>query len=314
MLFGLFEIAGWTPSDIPDLHGRVAIVTGGNSGVGFFTSLELARHGAKTYLACRDRNRAEEAVKKIKDVVPDADLEILNFDLTRIHSAHLAAEDFLKRETRLDILVNNAGILSSGYELSPDGIEVQACNGTGHFAFTIPLLPILIETSKYNPHVRIVNVASEAHRAAWRPDFSSLLGINQKSLGRFFRYSNSKLSNILFTNELQKKLNNSMVTCTSVHPGAVNTNLGNGYLKAFPILKLIKWIISWFLTSAEKGAYNQLYASTSPEAESSEFKGAYLVPNCKIGLKSELARDSDGKLGEQFWNLCEALVRENLKP
>lgn len=314
-MFGFFEKRPWSTDQIPDLNGRVAIVTGSNNGIGYCTALELTRHGAKTYLACRNSTKAKNAIDKIKAAVPGSDPQFLAFDLTSLNSAHSAAQRFLELESRLDILVNNAGMGFAPYTLSEDGIELQACNGTGHFAFTIPLINLLEKTSQEpNSHVRIVNVSSQAHLWAWSPDFSSLEGLNQKSYGSIARYGLSKLTNILFTNELQKRLKHTKIICTSVHPGGVDTNLGLGdWIEKYPILKILVYVKKWFLLTPEQGAMTSLYAATDFEVETKELRSAYLCPYTEVVKPSWNAQDVDGILGSLFWNLCEALVREKVR-
>ncbi|KAH9459966.1 hypothetical protein Pst134EB_008177 [Puccinia striiformis f. sp. tritici] len=301
----------WSVAKMPDLSGRVAIVTGGNAGIGFATCLELARRGAKVYLASRTESRAKAAIQKIKQLVPDAQLDFIHFDLTILSSAKTAAEKFTSRESRLDILINNAGIIGdTRYELSPDGIELTACNATGHFALTSHLLPILKKTasSVSDPHVRIVNVASLAHLFATNPDLSSLEGINRRDDRPMRRYDHSKLNNVLFTNELQKRLSDTSIYCLSVHPGLVASDIFNGIMSDF----LTNWFTkfgSYIIASPHEGALTQLYAATSPDIETKGLRAAYLVPYGQVGRKSLLAQDHDGKLGQQFWNLCERLMQ-----
>lgn len=316
-MIGLFERIDWTAEQIPDLTGRVAIVTGANTGIGYATALELVRHGAKTYLACRNPTRAKEAIEKIKAVVPGSDPQFLKLDITSLNSAHAAAHEFLTLENRLDILVNNAGIALTPYQLSEDGIELQLCNATGHFAFTCPLLDLLEKTSQEpGSHVRIVNVSSHAH--FWvlgTPDFASLNNLNEHSSYCLFdRYGLSKLMNILFTNQLQKRLSHTKIICTSIHPGGVDTTIGiGGLLERYAILKIVVWLKSWILLTPENGAITLLYAATDPEVEAKDLRSAYLCPFAKVARKSQLAQDPEGILGKKLWDLCEALVREKVK-
>ncbi|KAE9389911.1 NAD(P)-binding protein [Gymnopus androsaceus JB14] len=310
----------WQVSSIPDLTGRVAIVTGGNTGLGFVTVRELARKGADVYMLCRQESRALAAIEKIKsELGPDtkSKIEFIKFDLQNLKSATKAAQDFMERETRLDILVNNAGIMATPYELSPDGIEAQACNGTGHFALTIPLLPLLKQTAALpDSHVRIVNISSIGYQFArlGSPDFSSLEGLNQKA-GAWVRYGFSKLSNILFTNELQTRLIESgtaNIYCLSVHPGGVNTELSRGPVQSWPILASLFSLTKYIMLTPEQGALTQLYAATAPEVEEKDLKAALLFPIAKLTRKKAIAEDKDRKLGIQFWDLCEALVTEKV--
>ncbi|KAJ3742980.1 hypothetical protein DFH05DRAFT_1498829 [Lentinula detonsa] len=319
MGLNIFSGKQWDVSSIPDLSGRVAIVTGGNTGLGYITVRELARKGARVYMLSRTESRALTAIEKIKgELGPDLQPEILyiNFDLLSLKSAKKAAEEFIQREGRLDVLVNNAGIMATPYELSPDGIEIQACNGTGHFALTVTLLPLLKETAAMpDSHVRIVNVTSNGYLAAHTttPDFSSLEGLNQKTWSTWVRYGLSKLTNILFTNELQKRLAESGTTniyCLSIHPGVVATELARGPQQSWPILAPMWVIISMLLMTPDQGALTQLYAATSPEVEEKDLKAALLFPVAQLKGKTSIAEDKDGKLGGDFWALCEALMRQ----
>lgn len=186
-------------------------------------------------MASRNKSKAEEAIKTIKEKLGAANstepsIEFLEFDLTKLSSCKSAAENFLAKEERLDILVNNAGIMATPYKLSDDGIELQACNAIGHFAFTIPLLPILKKTDALpNSQVRVVNLSSIAHKAASaKVDFTSLEGVNRDYSSTAIRYGNSKLANMLFNNELQSQLEGTNIHCLAVHPGVVDTNLFQG--------------------------------------------------------------------------------------
>ncbi|KAJ3759959.1 short chain dehydrogenase [Lentinula raphanica] len=309
----------WDVSSIPDLTGRVAIVTGGNTGIGYITVRELARKGARVYMLSRTEARALAAIEKIKEeLAPEVQPEIvyINFDLLSLKSCKQAAEEFLRREQRLDILVNNAGIMATPYELGPDGIEIQACNGTGHFALTVTLLPLLKETAAMpDSHVRVVNVSSSGYTMAstTTPNFTSLEGLNQKTCAAMQRYGLSKLTNILLTNELQKRFIESGITnvyCLSIHPGVVATELARGPSQSWPLIAPLWKVIPRFLKTPEQGALTQLYAATSPEVEEKDLKAALLFPVGQVTSKNSLAEDKDGKLGSDFWNLCEALMQE----
>ncbi|KAJ3978801.1 short chain dehydrogenase [Lentinula detonsa] len=309
----------WAISSIPNLSGRVAIVTGGNTGLGYITVRELARKGARVYMLSRTDTRALAAIEKIKgELGPELkpEIEYINFDLLSLKSAKKAAETFIQRENRLDILVNNAGIMATRYELGPDGIEIQACNGTGHFALTVSLLPLLKETAAMpDSHVRIVNLSSVGYLFTYfgKPDFSSLEDLN-RNRSTWVRYGISKLMNILLTNELQKRLAESgttnIVYCLSVHPGVVDTELIRGPLQSWPILAPLAKITKLFSVTPEQGALTQLYAATSPEIEEKDLKAALLFPVAQLKAKASLAEDRNGKLGGDFWALCEALMRQ----
>lgn len=274
-------------------------------------------------MASRNQTKALEAIQNIKselDHHPSSDpkptsIEFLPFDLSILSSGKSAAETFLSKENRLDILINNAGIMATPYQLSQDGIELQACNAIGHFALTIPLLPILKQTDSSSPdsQVRIVNLSSIAHQAASsQPDFSSLEAINRSYSSTWTRYGNSKLANILFNNELQRRLEGTNIHCIAVHPGVVDTDLFRGVAQSWPILKpaisLQSWFRGIFFISPQQGAFTSLYAATSAEVNEKKLKGAYLVPYGKVQTPTKLAQDPDHRLAQEFWSTCESLV------
>ncbi|KAJ3847226.1 short chain dehydrogenase [Lentinula lateritia] len=309
----------WKVTDIPDLSGRVAIVTGGNTGLGYITVRELARNGARVYMLSRTESRALAAIEKIKTELGselNPEIEYINFNLLSLKSAKKAAEEYMQREQRLDILVNNAGIMATPYELGPDGIEIQACNGTGHFALTVSLLSILKDTAAMpGSHVRIVNITSGGYMFAnfTKPDFTSLEGLNQKTFGTWGRYGLSKLTNILLTNELQKRFIAAGITniyCLAVHPGAVNTELSRGLLESWPFLAPLRRIGRMMTMNPDRGALTQLYAATSPEVEEKDLKATLLFPIAQVEAKASMAKDKDGKLSRDFWRLCEELMRQ----
>ncbi|POV97761.1 hypothetical protein PSHT_14382 [Puccinia striiformis] len=286
MVFGFFE-THWSFDQIPDLTGKVAIVTGGNSGLGYITCLELARKNAKVYMASRNKSKAEEAIIKIKEELTKSKkegegesdrepfIEFLEFDLSKLSSGKSTAEEFLKKENRLDMLINNAGIMATPYELSPDGIELQACNGIGHYGLTVPLLDILKKTDKEEGS-----------------------------------------QNILFNNELQRRLQDTNIHCLAVHPGVVDTDLFRGLEESYPIIKPILGLKSFLrgtvFLSPEQGTITQLYAATSPEITEKKLKGKYLVPYAQVQDPSVLAQDKENTLSLQFWSLCESLYESKI--
>ncbi|KAI9601131.1 hypothetical protein H4Q26_000933 [Puccinia striiformis f. sp. tritici PST-130] len=302
-MFGFFEGPRWTAEQIPDLKGRVAIVTGANGGIGYVTALELVRHGAKTYLACRNETRAKEAIEKIKAIVPGSDPQFLKLDITSLNCAHSAAQEFLELENRLDILVNNAGIAFTPYQLSEDGIELQICNTTGHFAFTVPLLDLLEKTSKEpDSHVRVVVTSSEAHFWVWAPPivhhWKHPGGVDTniaRGKDTYFSTLASTLAELIF------------------HSKNPNIQNSGDWPERYPILKIFDWFKSYVLLTPEQGAITLLYAATDPEVDAKDMRSAYLTPFGKVSKPAKNARDPDGILGTQVWNLCEALVKDKVK-
>jgi len=205
----------WTASQMPDLHGKVAIVTGANSGLGYFTTQELARKGASVVMACRNQQKAKSAMIRIHKEVPKARLNFIALDLANLKSVRNFVKEFEIAFNRLDILCNNAGIMAIPRRETADGFEMQfGTNHLGHFALTA----LLIDTIMKTPKSRIVNVSSIAHRFG-KMNFEDLNG--EKSYQKWTAYGQSKLANILFSLELQRRLTevNSETLCIAAHPG-----------------------------------------------------------------------------------------------
>src|ERR671932_1607469 len=206
---------GWTAADLPDLAGIRAVVTGANSGLGFHTTLELARHGAFVVMGVRDEARGADAIEQVLRQVPLARLEVRRLDLADLASVRAFA-DATKQEP-LDLLVNNAGIMAIPRRETADGFEMQfGTNHLGHFALTGLLLDRITD--------RVVNVSSTMHRRG-KMRFDDLQG--QKSYAKWGAYGQSKLANLLFTYELKRRLAQagSPVKSVACHPGYASTNL-----------------------------------------------------------------------------------------
>ncbi|KAI0048695.1 NAD-P-binding protein [Auriscalpium vulgare] len=321
----LFAKAYHPQHDIPDLSGKVAIVTGANSGIGYHTALQLAAHGARVYLACRTPVKAHAAIETAEAAVPalkgSGRLAFLALDLASLRSCRRAAEDFVEKEGRLDILVNNAGRLSDEYLLTEDGIEQSvSVNHVGMSVFTHGLLGLLKKTAKQpDSDVRIVVVSSGAYRWAMKaPKFASLEDFNdfQGKEGsddwwpKFTRYGTSKLMNLLWVPELQRRLDaeNVPITVMALHPGTVSTD----GLKAYSPWWLNVWISLTAITPTE-GAHTTLFAATSKTvlAERAKFKGAYLEPFGRVvqPVRREVA---DRALATTLWETTEKIAADVL--
>ncbi|GAA5937926.1 hypothetical protein JCM10213_001935 [Rhodosporidiobolus nylandii] len=300
----------WDPeTSLPDLSGKVAIVTGGNTGIGFITAQQLHWKGAKVYIACRSEERARNAKERMDSERPggEANLAYLPFDLTDLESAKSAAQVVLDQEERLDIVVCNAGVMAWPYELK-NGVEVQFWNHLGHFALVHHLLPLLIQTSKL-PHssVRVVNVSSLGHALTSRPDFSSLEGVNKRMLTTWHRYGMSKLANILFTVELQERLKGENIRVNCCHPGNIATELTRGPVASYGILGSAMQAGSRFCMTPSEGAKTQLYLAASTEVDEKDYRGQYFMPIATPATPSALAQDKE--LAKQLWQLSEKVVR-----
>jgi len=285
----------------------VAIVTGGNTGVGYITARELARKNAHVFVASRNKERGEDAVEKIKKETGNNQVEFLHLDLVDLKHVKQTAENFLAKNLPLHILVNNAGIMATPWTLTKDGIQDQfGVNHVGHFLFTKTLLP-KIESSAPS---RIVNVSSLAHNNVEGIEFDK---INQEdALSTWQRYGVSKLANVLFTNSLAKRLEGKEVYANSIHPGFVATELSRGAIENYGIVaKVLANVANLFAKSPEDGALTQLYAATSPKIIENNYRGKYFVPFGIIGQKSAAAQDDE--LAEKLWKYTEDLIDEKLR-
>jgi NAD(P)-dependent dehydrogenase (short-subunit alcohol dehydrogenase family) len=261
----------WTAADIPDLSGTTAVVTGANSGIGFVTARELARHGAHVVLACRSQVRANAAVDELLDAVPDADVAVHLLDLANLASVRAFGET-LPGET-LDLLVNNAGVMALPRRTTADGFEMQfGTNHLGHFALTGLLLPRLLRSA----HPRVTTVSSNAHKMG-KMQFDDLQGAR-----RYFRwtaYGQAKLANLLFAYELQRRADaaGAPLASTAAHPGFAATNLQTASAKLTNNRleeKANELLNRALAQSPEQGALPSLYAATGPVPG-----GAYVGPD-----------------------------------
>jgi len=254
----------WTADDLPDLTGRTAVVTGANSGLGLATALELARHGADVTLAVRDHAKGTWAQGLIADQTGTA-VSLGRLDLADLASVREFSDSWSASHTGgLDLLINNAGVMATPHRKTTDGFELQfGTNHLGHFALTGLLLPALVA----RPRSRVVSVSSMAHRMSGGLDLDYLMdGHRHKP---WTSYSQSKLANLLFTAELQRRLDAAGVPMLALaaHPGYANTNLQS----VAPAMsgksmqaKFMSTGNKYFAQSAERGALPTLFAATAP--------------------------------------------------
>ncbi|MBA9004687.1 oxidoreductase [Thermomonospora cellulosilytica] len=297
-------MGGWRAGDIPDLTGRRAIVTGANSGLGYRTALELARHGAAVVLACRSAERGEAALARLKAEVPDATAVLGSLDLADLSSVRAFADGQAGRP--LDILVNNAGVMAVPRRTTADGFEMQfGTNHLGHYALTGLLLPALLAA----PSPRVVTVSSMLARPG-RIDFDDLHG--ERRYHRWRAYSQSKLANLLFAGELHRRASGALASMAA-HPGYAATNLqlagprmsGDRLGERFAALGN-----RIFAQPDSIGALPTLYAATAPEARS----GAYYGPRGPFqqrGLPTEVRTPpaaNDPETARRLWEISETLT------
>lgn len=259
----------WTKNNIPDLTGKVIIVTGGNVGLGFEAVKMFSAKNAEVILASRNMRRGAKAKRNILREFPQGNINVMKLDLGDLQSIHDFAESFSKNYQKLDILLNNAGIMWCPYDETKDGFESQfGVNHLGHFALTGLLLPVLKKTNQS----RVVTVSSLGHRNA-KLDLNNLM-FNKDNYDNRVAYFNSKLANLLFTYELQRKFeeNNLDIISVAAHPGGSNTNLARHVEKRLWFV-LLKPLLVLLAQSAEKGTLPQVRASVAPEVKSGEYYG-----------------------------------------
>ena len=250
----------WSDARIPDLQGRRAVVTGGNGGIGYWTALQLAAHGASVVIAVRNVARGEAAVGQIREWVPRARVEAAVVDLADLSSVRAFAAHESASAASLDLLINNAGIAVPPYGQTNDGFETTlGTNHLGHFALTGLLLAQLLAA----PAPRVVVVASNAAQGA-RIDFDNLQG--ERRYDRWRAYGQSKLANLLFMRELARRAKEARTSllAVAVHPGFAATGIGAGFGGPRWMQRLVTGILPLFADSPRRGALPSLYAATMP--------------------------------------------------
>jgi len=292
----------WTEADIPDLSGRCALVTGANSGIGFETARMLAEHGARVLLACRNETKAEEAIRRIRHVAPRADVAFVPLDLASLSSVRVTAAQIAVEEPRLDLLINNAGVMALPRSETIDGFETQfAVNHLGHFALTGLLLPLLLST----PSARVVSVSSTAHLIG-RLDFDNLQG--ERTYGRWRQYGLSKVSNLLFIYELQRRLSMAHATTIALaaHPGGSVTELARD---AGVIMKTLNPLATRVMQSAAMGALPTVRAAVDPAAQGGHFYGPdHGMRGFPVEVRSN-AYSHDTQVARKLWAASEYLTQ-----
>jgi NAD(P)-dependent dehydrogenase (short-subunit alcohol dehydrogenase family) len=313
-----------TAQQIPSQTGKLALVTGANSGIGYQTALELARHGAHVLLGCRNTAKGNAALQRLENEVrlrrevpgsSSAELgynaELVELDMASLASIRAFAAAFAARGVPLDLLINNAGVMALPHrELTADGFERQfGTNHLGHFALTGLLIPQLLAA----PAPRVVTVASLAHRNG-RIDFDNLQ--SERNYVPWTAYANSKLANILFANEFDRRARaaHSKLISIPVHPGISRTSIfangpGDKSLKAIAV-KLLAPVL---MQSDEAGALPTLYAATSPDAHG----GEYIGPDGFMELKGSPTvvkprpNALDQAVAQRLWTVSEQLTGVN---
>jgi NAD(P)-dependent dehydrogenase (short-subunit alcohol dehydrogenase family) len=305
-------MAGWTAADIPDQSGRVAVVTGANSGIGLVAARELARAGAKVILACRDAGRGGAALADVRGSAAEAATELRQLDLASLTSVREFAQQVSQENQGIDLLINNAGVMAPPRRLTADGFELQfGTNHLGHFALTGLLLGRLLA----RPEPRVVTVSSGAHRIG-RIRFDDLNW--ERRYERWQAYGQSKLANLLFAYEFQRRAEagGAPLRSFAVHPGYAATNLqsagpgtGGGLLAR---LNTTMMAIGnrLFAQSDEMGALPTLFAATAPDLPGGSFAGPTGLAGQRgyPALVDSSKGSKDPEVARRLWQVSEELT------
>jgi NAD(P)-dependent dehydrogenase (short-subunit alcohol dehydrogenase family) len=290
--------ANWTTDDILNVKGKVAVVTGGNSGLGKETARVLAQKGVKVILAVRSTDRGEDAAIEIRREFPKSYVEVMKLDLSSLASVKSFAKEFLGRYEHLDFLINNAGVMVPPYTKTEDGFELQfGTNHLAHFALTGLLLPLLESTEDS----RIVTISSVAHLTG-DVNFHDLAW-EQRKYDAPKAYADSKIANLYFTYELARKLNKSSIKVLAAHPGWTSTNLQKNW-------RLFRLLNPFFAQKPEMGALPTLRAATDPDAQSGDYFGPSGWQEVR-GYPKKVAsnkRSNDKEIAEKLWRASEKLT------
>lgn len=302
-------MANWSRHDVPDLSGKLFVVTGGNSGIGWEAAKVLAEKNAEVILACRNADKAKDAVSAITRHAPQAKVSAMSLDLASLTSVRAFADELSQRHGRLDVLINNAGLMAIPYAKTQDGFETQlGVNHLGHFALTGLLLPLLEKSAA----PRVVSLSSQAHRMG-KMRWDDLMW--ERRYDRWAAYGQSKLANLLFAFELGRRAPRRIgaLKATAAHPGYAATNLqSQGTALGGPKVE------GWFMKlgngvmaqSAADGALPTLRAATDPGASTGDYygpRGLFEIagPPVKVGCTARARDEADAR---QLWERSVALT------
>jgi NAD(P)-dependent dehydrogenase (short-subunit alcohol dehydrogenase family) len=299
----------WTAQDVPDQHGRTAVITGGNSGIGLEAAKVLASRGATVVLAGRDPGRIAAAADQLRAAVADARVESSELDLASLESIRDAASSISGRFGKLDLLINNAGVMFPPHEQTKDGFELQfGTNHLGHFALTGLLLPNLLAVAGS----RVVTISSNGHRMG-RINLDDLN--SARHYGKYSAYGQSKLANLMFTYELQRRLSaaGAETIAVAAHPGTARTNLSRymAPVAGAAMGSRYRALNSWWVQDAEMGALPTLRAATDPAATG----GAYYGPDGLLQLTGypvlvrSSGRSQNAEVQRRLWAESEKLTQ-----
>ncbi len=288
----------WTCADIPDQTGRTVVITGANTGLGYETARALAGRGARVVLAVRNLDKGKAAADLIARRYPGADVTVQELDLTSLDSIHAAADQLRAGHDSIDLLINNAGVMMTPKATTKDGFELQfGTNHLGHFAFTGLLLDRILAAKGS----RVVTVSSTGHRFG-RIRFDDLQ--SERSYNPLTAYGQSKLANLMFTYELQRRLAGTDTIATAAHPGGSNSELSRhvprGVQQAFRLLE----------QSTEMGALPTLRAATDPNVLGGQYygPGGFLELRGHPKLVGSNRRSHDVAAQQRLWQVSQDLT------
>jgi NAD(P)-dependent dehydrogenase (short-subunit alcohol dehydrogenase family) len=293
----------WTTANIPDQTGRTAVITGANTGLGYETAAALAAKGAHVVLAVRNVDKGNAAADLIARRTPSASVAVQELDLSSLESVRAAADELHSAHDTIDLLINNAGVMMTPKSTTKDGFELQfGTNHLGHFAFTGLLLDRLLPV----PGSRVVTVSSVGHRFARNGiNFDDLQ--SERNYGRIAAYGQAKLANLMFTYELQRRLQGTNTIAAAAHPGGSRTELARNLPT---LVRVVEGVLSPLFQGADMGALPTLRAATDPGV----IGGQYFGPDGfgeqrgypKVVASSRVSHDIDAQ--RRLWTVSEQLT------
>ena len=302
----MFSSMAWTENDVPDQRGRLAIVTGSNTGLGYDTARVLAGRGAHVVMAVRDTAKGEAAADRIRQLSPGAQVSVRKLDLGSLASVRDAGVEMASEYPRIDLLINNAGVMYPPKQTTADGFELQfGTNHLGHFALTGLLLGNLLPVEGS----RVVVVASIAHNIRAKIDFEDLQWEHRR-YDRVAAYGQSKLANLMFAYDLQRRLAaaNTKTIAVAAHPGVAATEL----VRHIPGAGLpgVNWLSGRLLNSAEMGALPTLRAATDPAVKGGQYWGpdGFRELRGHPVLVDSTKQSKDVAIQERLWKVSEELT------
>ncbi len=296
----------WTAADVPDQSGRVAIITGSNTGIGFGAAAVLAAKGAHTVLAVRNLDKGNDAAARIKSASPDATVSVQELDLTSLQNIRSAAEELRAKFSRIDLLINNAGVMYTDKASTKDGFELQfGTNHLGHFALTGLLLDHMLTVDGS----RVVTVSSVGHRIRAKIHFDDLN--LDRNYNRVVAYGQSKLANLLFTYELARRLEakGAPTIAAAAHPGAADTDLLRNMPGGIRQVSQFFWS-TFFAQDADMGAEPTLRAAADPSVQNGQYfgPGGFGEQKGHPKVVASSAQSHDEDIQRRLWTVSEELT------